>query len=260
VRARVRPSRPRPKVERRDRKRRSSRSDGDNRPSSPTEVPVAAVAAVAAATTDSTAGDQSATRRKRRDGSSTKSSPRTAKAAANGGRAQGPVATSDDAKPRSVPVTVDEQGAITSRFLTGLVEAFGLEATVAVEKVDEDTVEVQLVGDDLGLMIGPKGATLQAIQDLARTVVQHEADGDHQGRVRIDIGAYRQRRREALERFTQQVAADVRESGAPRALEAMNAADRKVVHDAVNELEGVRTISEGIEPQRRVVILPGDAD
>jgi spoIIIJ-associated protein len=157
-------------------------------------------------------------------------------------------------------VTVDEQGVITARFMTGLLEAFGLAGTVHVEKIDDDTVEVQVSGDDLGLMIGPKGATLQAIQDLARTVVQHEADGEHQGRVRIDIGAYRQRRREALERFARQVAADVRQSGSSRSLEAMNAADRKVVHDTVNDLDGVRTISEGVEPNRRVVILPAGAD
>jgi spoIIIJ-associated protein len=157
-------------------------------------------------------------------------------------------------------VSVEEQGSITERFVAGLVDAFGLAGDTAVARVDEETVEVQVNGDDLGLMIGPRGLTLQAIQDLARTVVQREADGSHEGRVRLDIGGYRQRRREALERFTQQVANDVLTTGSAKALEPMNPADRKVVHDTVNAIAGVQTTSEGEEPHRRVVILPGSAD
>ena len=107
-------------------------------------------------------------------------------------------------------------------------------------EVDEDTIELRVEGDDLGLLIGPKGQTLQAVQELARTVVQRQATGTHHGRVRIDVAGYRQRRREALERFAQQVAADVLASGSPKALEPMHPADRKVVHDTVNELDGVR--------------------
>jgi spoIIIJ-associated protein len=78
--------------------------------------------------------------------------------------------------------------------------------------------------------------------------------------VRIDVAGYRQRRKEALERFASQVAADVVASGAAKALEPMHPADRKVVHDAINEIDGVRTTSEGEEPRRRVVILPATSD
>ena len=89
--------------------------------------------------------------------------------------------------------------------------------------------------------------------------MQRRGGGTQEGRIRIDIAGYRQRRREALERFTQQVAADVvSSSGAQKALEPMNAADRKVVHDTVNDIDGVRTISEGEDPRRRVVLLPED--
>jgi spoIIIJ-associated protein len=262
VRARVRPNQPRPKVDRRDRRRRTPRAESESRPGESGSAAPKAVAATAAATAATTSGSRSARRGRRRGGTGKSGNGSVGgekQAAANGG-SKGSVPAREDATPRSAPVTVDEQGVIAARFMTGLLEAFGLAGTVHVEKIDDDTVEVQVSGDDLGLMIGPKGATLQAIQDLARTVVQHEADGEHQGRVRIDIGAYRQRRREALERFTRQVAADVRQSGASRALEAMNAADRKVVHDTVNDLDGVRTISEGVEPNRRVVILPAGAD
>ena len=74
--------------------------------------------------------------------------------------------------------------------------------------------------------------------------------------VHVDVGRYRERRREALAAFARKVAAEVEESGETRALEPMNAADRKVVHDTVAEIEGVATASEGEDPRRRVVIRP----
>jgi len=75
--------------------------------------------------------------------------------------------------------------------------------------------------------------------------------------VRIDVSGYRQRRREALERFVQGIAAEVKESGVQKALEPMAPPDRKVVHDTVNDIDGVTTVSEGEDSRRRVVILPG---
>ena len=153
-------------------------------------------------------------------------------------------------------VSVDEQAEIVKTFLEGLVEAFGAQGEVAATTVDEDTVEVAVTGDDLALLIGPKGQTLLAVQDLSRTVVQRRAAGRHEGRVRIDVSGYRSRRREALVRFTGQVAAEVKASGVQKALEPMGAADRKIVHDTANEIDGVSTISEGDDPRRRVVILP----
>ncbi len=152
--------------------------------------------------------------------------------------------------------TVEEQAALVHDFLEGLLDAFALDGDVIDERLDEDTIEVRVQGDDLGLLIGPKGQTLQAVQDLSRTFVQRRATGTHHGRVRIDIGSYRQRRREALERFSREVAEGVVTSGTSKALEPMNPADRKVVHDTVNGIDGVVTASEGIEPRRWVVILP----
>lgn len=155
-------------------------------------------------------------------------------------------------------VTLDEQAEIVEAFLDGLVDAFGLDAEIRNEKIDDETIELDLVGDDLGLLIGPKGRTLWAIQELSRTVVQRQATGTHHGRVRIDVGGYRQRRKEALQRFAQQVAAEVQTTGVARSLEPMGAADRKIVHDTVNEMDGVATTSEGEEPRRCVVIVPAD--
>jgi spoIIIJ-associated protein len=144
---------------------------------------------------------------------------------------------------------------LAAAFLSGLAQAFGLEATTVTE-IDGDELEVRLEGADLGLMIGPRGQTLLAIQDLARTVSQRGIP-DH-GRLRIDVGGYRERRREALARFTAEVARQVLEGGSPRMLEPMAAADRKVVHDTASTISGVQTRSEGEEPNRRVVILPAE--
>lgn len=152
-------------------------------------------------------------------------------------------------------VPLERQAEVAKGFLEGLVAEFGHQADVAVHPVDEDTIEVRVTGDDLGLLIGPKGQTLTAIQELARTVVQRQT-GAHNGRLIVDVAGYRQARREALARFTKDVAAKVLDTGEAVTLEPMTPADRKVVHDTANEIEGVSTASEGEEPRRRVVILP----
>jgi spoIIIJ-associated protein len=160
-----------------------------------------------------------------------------------------------DEEPMS-EASVQEQAEAAEEFLSGLVEAFGLSATVSSEEVDE-AVEVRIDGDDLGLLIGPKGRTLWALQELTKTVVQRQQGGGLSTRIRVDVAGYRERRRAALERFTKDAAAAVLESGQARALEPMGAADRKVVHDTVNDIDGVVTRSEGEDPRRRVVIAPG---
>ena len=88
----------------------------------------------------------------------------------------------------------------------------------------------------------------------------HRAMPERSGWLRVDVSGYRQRRKEALERFTVQVAQEVVDNGERRILEPMGAADRKIVHDAAQQVSGVVTLSEGEEPQRRVVIAPSTAD
>lgn len=155
-------------------------------------------------------------------------------------------------------VSLDEQGRVAEEFLKRLASEFGLDAAVKVTSSGDEEVRLDLSGPELGLLIGPKGSTLLAIQDLTRTVVHHQT-GASNGRVLVDVGAYRQKRSEALARFAQQVAAKVKETGAPAALEPMAAPDRKVVHDAITDIDGVATFSEGEEPRRRVVIAPAGA-
>ena len=153
-------------------------------------------------------------------------------------------------------VQLAEQGEVVQGFLVDLLDAFGLDGEVTSATADDDAIEFAVTGDDLGLLIGPKGQTLQAVQELSRSVLQRQLPGESHARLRVDVGGYRARRKEALERFVRQIAEDVKSSGVQKALEPMSPPDRKVVHDTVNEIDGVQTISEGEDSRRRVVILP----
>lgn len=154
-------------------------------------------------------------------------------------------------------MTIEQQADLAKTFVSGLVERFGFDAAVTVA-TDEEQILVEVNGEDLGLLVGQRGATLDAVQELTRTVVQRRTD-EHTARLVVDVAGFRQKRAAALESFARQVASGVLESGEAQALEAMSAADRKIVHDAVNDLAGVTTTSEGVEPRRYVVIRPAGA-
>ena len=151
-------------------------------------------------------------------------------------------------------VDVEAQAERAAGFTRTLVEAMGLTGSVS-SRVDDDTVLVAVEGEGLGLLVGPRGSTLQAVEELVRAVVQHGLSG-RSARLRVDVGGYRERRREALAAFARQVAEEVRDTNLERSLEPMNPPDRKVVHDTVADIDGVETGSEGEEPRRRVVIRP----
>lgn len=171
-------------------------------------------------------------------------------------------------QPRGGAVAEDltEQAEIARAFVAGLVRAFGLDATVSASVGEDELVVVTVDAptdvppreSGLGVLIGPKGQTLHALAELVRTVVARRAPGQVTRAV-VDVAGYRQRRRAALERFTREVATAVLATGVPKALEPMNPADRKVVHDTINTIPGVTTVSEGEEPRRRVVIVPEGA-
>jgi spoIIIJ-associated protein len=156
-----------------------------------------------------------------------------------------------------VDVSLDEQSRVAEEFLHGLVREFGVSADIVSSQPDDDTLDLALTGDDLGMLIGPKGATLLALQDLTRTVVQRKT-GASNGRIHVDVSGYRQKRSEALGRFARQVADEVKRTGTRKAMEPMSAPDRKVVHDALTDVDGVSTASEGEDAARRVIILPQD--
>ncbi len=146
---------------------------------------------------------------------------------------------------------IQEQAEVAKSFVEGLIEAFGLEGTVAT-RIDEDVLYIDIGGEQTEALIGPRGSVMQSILELTRTVVQRKTYGAP--RMRIDISGYAERRREALNIYARKLADRVVAEGGEVMLEAMNPSDRKVVHDAVAEIEGVRSFSEGEDPYRSVVI------
>jgi spoIIIJ-associated protein len=232
VRARVKPTTPRAKDERRNRSRKSAGNGGGS-----------GGGATRPAASDSPTRAAAGGRRnnERRPSGGARSAPREEDTQVTDTAADVPLA---------------EQGIIATEFLRGVLDRFGApEATVATHEIDEDTLELRIEGQDLGLLIGPKGAALQSLQELTRTVVQRKT-GARSGRLLVDVAGYRQRRKEALERFARKIADDVLASSSRVVLEPMNPADRKVIHDTINTIDGVSTSSEGEEPRRRVVVSP----
>lgn len=145
----------------------------------------------------------------------------------------------------------DEQAGIVKEFLEGLLDALGLEGDVAV-RVEDDTIYVDVTGTQTEALVGTKGATMASVLELSRTVVQRKSQAN--ARIRLDIAGYAARRREALQIYARRLADKIREEGGEIMLEPMNAAERKIVHDVIVEIDGVRTFSEGQEPNRSVVI------
>jgi len=269
VRARVRPVGPRPKRVRRPRERQRSGSSGrssnrNGRSSTPR------ASSDGAPSTEAVGGDRndkggsggsgrSARRRRSRQRARTVPGAATAAGVAEGRASEhagsGGAERRDEEVGMAEGMTLQEQADVAKQFLEGLLVELDLQATVTTREIDEETVEIAANGDDLGLLVGPRGSTLAALQDLTRTVVQRHFPS-RTDRILIDVAGYRERRVAALRRFSTQIAGEVIESGAERALEPMSPADRKVVHDAVNEIDGVGTRSEGEDPARYIVIAP----
>lgn len=282
VRARVRPTSPRPKRSRSRRPGQEQRRDSGRRAGEKGHT--GAVATSVAESVDvrpggrvkepmpssnGSTGEASAHRKRRRSSRGTSGrtgaggavgqtgsggvGPRKEREPNGAGRASRPAVTKEETVEEVL--TLQEQAESAREFIEGLVNELGLRATVSVRVVDADTAEVAVDGQGLGILVGPGGATLGALQELARTVVQRRTGG-HSERILVDVAGYRAKRAEALQRFARQVADDVVTSGSERALEPMLAADRKIVHDTVASIDGVTTRSEGEEPRRFIVISP----
>lgn len=242
VRARVAPRTPRAKTERRNRRGRSTPGDVTKGASRDEEV-------------TNTKAKRPSSSKDRSGKNATKASPASKKhrAAPTSESTEQPSAKQEG---KAMTMTLDEQVAATESFLNGLLDAIGFEGRITTERPDEANAHVNIEGDDLGLLIGPGGQTMNAIQDLARITLQKQAAGSWEGHVHVDVNGYRAKRRAALVTFVEKVAADVIESGSAKALEPMSSSDRKVVHDTVNGIEGAITTSEGHEPRRWVKISP----
>jgi spoIIIJ-associated protein len=238
VRARVRPSGPRPK-----RSRRSGTREERPRAAAPK------------------------TERSRASRPSDGESPRKEREPASASRrpkpeipARAPQSESSPSKEDTMAegISLAEQGSIAKEFLVGLLASMNISAEVSVKELDEETVELSVNASpptELGVLVGPRGTTLQALQEVTRTVVQSKSPS-RTDRILVDVAQYRERRVAALGRFAQQVAQEVADTGEERALEPMSAADRKAVHDALTDNPRVTTRSEGEEPRRFVVVVP----
>ena len=179
-----------------------------------------------------------------------KSSQARKKQARGGRRAEGEVgAVSGDGKAGESLGT--QQAEVVHDFLDGLLKEFGLEGQVETG-FDGHLVRADVLGEQTQALIGPKASIMHAVHELTKTIVQRKTARGC--RLRLDIAGYGEKRRQALSIYAGQLGEQVLDEGGEIMLEPMNAADRKVVHDAVGEIDGVRSYSEGTEPRRSVVI------
>ncbi len=138
------------------------------------------------------------------------------------------------------------------QFLKGLLEHMGSTAVPHAWKVDKNTYKVDLVGDDLGYLIGRRGDTLDAIQHLCNYSIKRGSEGHI--RINVDAEEYREKREDSLRRYARKKAQQVLKNRRRTTLEPMNAYERHVIHATLQEMENITTHSTGIEPNRRVVI------
>ena len=148
---------------------------------------------------------------------------------------------------------VSEAGASVQELLEHVASGIGVQAEVRVSERD-DGVEAEFVGDDLGLLIGHHGQTIDAIQHLAYRIAFRRTGSPL--RVVVDAAGYRERRAVALRAAADQAAETAVHDQRPVALEAMSALERKVVHEHLKARHDVETYSEGQEPDRRLVVAP----
>ncbi|MFA5786044.1 MAG: RNA-binding cell elongation regulator Jag/EloR [Actinomycetota bacterium] len=157
----------------------------------------------------------------------------------------------DEALEPAAVEALDAEADLAEDFVIGLLDALDIDGEVDVD-VRGDTVNIDIVGPSMGLLIGRRGATLEALQDLVRMAVQRQTG--RRTRLVVDAEGYRVRRQSMLVEQAHKAASRVKASGAPERLDPMSAYERKIVHDALASTSGVVTVSEGEEPYRRVVI------
>jgi spoIIIJ-associated protein len=150
---------------------------------------------------------------------------------------------------------LDRDADLAADFIEGLLDLLDLPGDIEIVTEEQQAlVTVQDVGS--GLLIGRRGATLDALQELVRCAIQRQTE--RRTHVRVDVEGYRARQLEKLRDKCREAIAEVRETGEPARLEPMDAYERKMMHDLVARTGGVTSSSEGNEPRRRVVIHPAD--
>jgi spoIIIJ-associated protein len=158
------------------------------------------------------------------------------------------------------PRAEEEPGTPPARlreFLELVCSALGVPASIAIDEREDELIG-RISGSDVALLIGRRGQTIDAIQQLANTMLR--SDDDPWKPVVVDAAGYRARRRQSLERSAEQAATEALEEGRAVPLEPMSAVERKLVHLYLQERGGVTTESEGAEPNRRIVVAPAELD
>jgi spoIIIJ-associated protein len=155
-------------------------------------------------------------------------------------------------QPRSSVADLEQEGEIAADYIEGLLDVADLDGDIDMD-VEGDRAVVSVVGATLDELVGRRGEVLEALQELTRLAV-HQHTGSRT-RMMLDVGGYRQRRRAELAEAGHDAAEEVRRTGQPKKMWPMNPFERKIVHDAV-AAAGLRSESEGEEPDRRVVVLP----
>jgi len=146
-----------------------------------------------------------------------------------------------------------EAAARVRRMLEEIVEAVGVDAEIEVAE-DAGGLHANLDGEDLGLLIGRHGQTIDAIQHLAYRIAYRGEDD--RKRVTVDAAGYRERRAALLHQDADEAVEEALRTGEPVALDAMNAVERRVVHEYLRDRDGIETYSEGAEPDRHLVVAP----
>ncbi len=145
-----------------------------------------------------------------------------------------------------------QEGDIAADYLERLLDIVDYDGDIDLD-VENDRAIVAIVGSGLQSLVGPHGQTLDALQELTRLAVQQKTGT--RSRLMLDVSGHRQARKEALTELARETATTVLADGEPVRLAPMNPFERKVVHDVITSLDGVRSESEGEEPNRRVVVL-----
>jgi len=148
--------------------------------------------------------------------------------------------------------SLEEEGEIAADYIEGLLDIADLDGDIDMD-VEGDRAVVSVVGATLDELVGDDGEVLEALQELTRLAV-HRRTGNR-ARLMLDVGGFRAQRRIELAELGRSVAAEVSQTGEPKKLRAMSPFERKIIHDAV-ALAGLRSESEGEEPNRRVVVFP----
>jgi spoIIIJ-associated protein len=149
-------------------------------------------------------------------------------------------------------VPVEEQLKFAHDFCRHVVGYFDPKGVVN-SKIEDDCIQIEIEGDNIGALIGEKGLTALSLEELVRVKLKKECEGIH-NKTYVDVGGYKEKRKVALAAFSLQVIEKVKTSEEEHIFEPMNPAERKVVHDVVAETEGVGSTSKGYEPRRRVVV------